>query len=271
MNTSKSPLQRLRSSAIVCATLALLVPTSFAQAPKAAPAATPVRQLFSVTETVIKPDKVQEYERLIKEEVNPALKKAGYTARNTFTRGTFGDNYTYIAATPIENYARYDQPNPLSKAIGEDAYRALVAKLATCQVSSRTYAVRAMPAISHTTGADLDLAVITVREFAPGKKAEWVKFQQEEYLPALKTSNAKVHVHYETLYGGNINEVTTLSSIKDYAALDSPNLVSQKLGAEGYQKLMAKAPAGLVVRTDRWILRFRKELSIVPESGAPKK
>lgn len=271
MNTSNPTLRPVRLGALVCATLALLAPATFAQATKATTAAAPVRQLFSITETVVKPDKVREYERLLTEEVNPALKKAGFTARNVFTRGTFGDNYTYITSTPIENYARYDQPNPVTASMGEEASRALVAKLAACQVSSRTFAIRAMPTISHTTSAEMGLAVILVRELAPGKKTEWVKFQEEVYLPAVKSSDSPGYLHYETIFGGNVNEVTTLSLIKNYAELDGSNAVSRKLGAEGYQKLMAKLPPGLVVRTDRWIIRLRKELSIIPASNAPKK
>jgi hypothetical protein len=269
MNTPHPTPRPLRFGAFVCFALSLLAPALFVPASLAASAPTD-RQLFSITETVIKPDKVREYERLITEEVNPALKKAGYTARNVFTRATFGDNYTYISSTPIENYARYDQPNPVTASMGEDASRALTAKLAACQVSSRTFAIRAMPTISHLTAAEMGLAVIYVRELTPGRKADWVKFQQDVYLPAVKSSDSPGYLHYETVFGGSANEVTTLSLIKNYAELDGPNAVSRKVGAEGYQKLISQMPPGLVVRTDRWIIRLRKELSIIPDSVTPK-
>lgn len=272
MNTSYSSFSRLRAGALVGALLGLSASISFAQTkPAAKSAAAPDmadRQLFSVTEAVVKADKVQEYERLIKEEVNPALKKAGYTARNVFTRGTFGEANTYFLSTPIENYARYDQPSPVIKSMGEAGFRAIQAKLAACTLSSRTFAIRSMPDISHSTGAEMNIAVITIRELAPGKKAEWRKFMKDEYLPVLKTSESLGFTNYETTFGGSPNEITTIALLKNYAELDGPLAVTRKIGAEGFQKLMDKQPPGLTLRSERWILRFRKELSIVADTNA---
>ena len=269
MNTTHIAFRPLRAATFAC--LVVAAPTVFAQTKAgtpAAPATAEKRQIYSVTETVVKPDKVQEFERLQKEELNPALKKAGVTTRFAYSRGMFGEGYTYVFSTPIDNYARYDEPNPLNKVLGEEGARALSAKLTACHVTTRTFAVRSMPNLTHATNAEMALAVITVREFVSGKRAEWVKFMQDEVIPATKKSDSLGLYTYETMFGGPVGEVATLSALKNYAELDGPTPIARKLGAEASAALFAKQPQGVLSRSERWIIRLRKELSILPDTPA---
>jgi hypothetical protein len=65
--------------------------------------------LFQLRFTTVKPDKVAEFERLQKEELIPALKKAGGAIRIASSYATFGDGYTYAFGSPLASFADLDE------------------------------------------------------------------------------------------------------------------------------------------------------------------
>ena len=227
--------------------------------------AAPKPQLLSVTFTQVKPDKVAEFERIQKEEVLPALKKAGTTERYAFSRAVFGEGYRYTFSTPIKDYAHYDNPSALVTVLGQPAVDALTAKLAACTISTRTVAYRAMPAISVPSTDDRKVCVLTVHHLAPGRKAEWIKYWSENILPAIKQAGLSGYSHYEVQFGGDPNEVASLTWAKDYADLDQGPALTRALGAKAAGELTAKLPLGVIVSDERSLMRSRDELSIQPE------
>src|SRR5258708_39579317 len=74
-----------------------------------------------VTFTHVKPDMLTEWVDLQKNEVVPALKKAGQKSRTVYSSGLFGNSYEYVVITPMENFAAFDAGNPLIKVLGEAA------------------------------------------------------------------------------------------------------------------------------------------------------
>jgi len=228
--------------------------------------AAPQAQLLSVTFTQVKPDKVAEFERIQKEEVIPALKKAGTTERYAFSRAQFGESYRYTFSTPIKDYAHYDNPSALVKAIGQPAVDALNAKLAACVISTHTVAYRSMPTMSVPATDDRKVCVLTVRHFAPGRKAEWIKYWSENILPAIKQAGLSGYNHYEVQFGGDPNEIASLTWVKDYADLDQDSALTRAIGAKAMSDLNAKLVPGVIVSVDRSLMRPREELSIQPEN-----
>ena len=69
----------------------------------------------------VKPDMLNEWLDLQRNEVVPALKKAGVKTRTVYTTGLFGTSGEYVVVTPFEKYAEFDQGSPLIKALGEMA------------------------------------------------------------------------------------------------------------------------------------------------------
>src|SRR5215471_14170746 len=80
--------------------------------------APPQRQRVEVTH--VKPEMVQAYQDLIKDELIPNLKKAGIAYRWTWANGPAGDSFTFVNEQPIANYAQYDQPGALQRVLGAD-------------------------------------------------------------------------------------------------------------------------------------------------------
>ena len=74
----------------------------------------------------------------------------------------------------------------------------------------------------------------------------------------------------QTVFGGDANEYVSLTLRDTFADLDKGPIAVQVLGAEGAAKLLQKIPAGTVVRTERSLIRYVPELSIVPTEAATK-
>ena len=125
--------------------------------------------------------------------------------------------------------------------------------------------VRNIPDLSWGLGAPMPMYVVTSHHLVNGKKAEWLKYQREDLVPALRQSGLATYLTQETIFGDDSNLVYTLSRIDRYAELDG-NKLRQHLGVDAYAKLMAKRPTGAVVRIERTLAQSRLDLSIVPES-----
>jgi len=74
-----------------------------------APAPAVMRSQVRVTQ--LKPDMVNEWLSIQKNEVNPALKKAGISSR-AVVENVYGNMFEYLSVTPIENYSVLDGDDP---------------------------------------------------------------------------------------------------------------------------------------------------------------
>jgi hypothetical protein len=265
MNTPMNPIPRVL---VLLAALGAFGSAQLqSQAPKSqskSPANSSSEGLVLLTFTTVKPDRVSEFERLQKEELNPAFRKAGVTMRFASTRATVGEGYTYVFGTPLKNFAELDQENWVTKALGREKAAALIDKLRSCQVASRTVVVRNIPDLSWGLDTPMPYFVVTSIQLVNGKKEEWLKYQRE-VAPAQRKSGLATYVVQETIYGGDNNLVYTLRRFDRFADLDS-NPLRQHMGEEAYNALVAKRPTEAVVRFERTLARHRTDLSIVPEA-----
>src|SRR3712207_3769934 len=116
----------LALSLLLCAA-ALAPHSSLAQVPSPTPAA-PARQRLGVTVVQVKPEMVRDFENLIKNEYNPALAKAGVKWNDVWRTAQFGDAFEFTFVSPIDNFAQFDGPGPLEKALGKEGAGAWYAK-----------------------------------------------------------------------------------------------------------------------------------------------
>src|ERR1700682_2028218 len=104
-----------------------------------------------VTITHVKPEMVNEWVDLQKNEVVPALKKAGVKSRTVYSSGLFGTANEYVVVTPMEKFADFDAGNPMIKALGETATTRLGEKLRRCTVSSQSFMSTRLDDLSNTS------------------------------------------------------------------------------------------------------------------------
>jgi len=227
----------------------------------AASAAPPQRVQVQVTQ--VRPDMVGTYQDLIKNEANPGLKKGGVPWRWTFANGPSGQGFTFGSVQPIANYAQFDQPGALGRAIGADGVANYNAKLRPTIVSQHTYieTLRQDLSIQSNSGTPPAFLVVQSFQIAPGKGDEFTKSMISDYLPNYRKAGVKDFWVYAVNFGAPGGRIGTVRPIAKYAELDEPGLLA-KAGVTGdaaAQIGARRAAIATVINND--LLRYVPELS----------
>jgi hypothetical protein len=192
-----------------------------------------------VVYTHVKPDMLNEWLDLQKNEVIPALKKGGQMTRAVYATTLFGNSYEYVAITPFAKFADFDSPNPLVKALGEAGASRLQAKLRKCTESQTSYANTRLTDISNVLDAPTDIIVTARYRIAPGKMPDFEALVKSDVLPVYKKAKVSLLVNRRGV-GANPNDVTMVTGYSKMAGLDGGPFLTQQLGADGAAKLNAK-------------------------------
>ena len=223
----------------------------------------PVRIRVQVTQ--VKPDMVAQWQNLIRTEAIPAQKKAGTTWRHTWQDGgPFGAGYTFYTIQPVSNFAQFDQPNAINRAMGADAAAKYLARLTPTIVSSRAWIDTFNPNDSIESGSKTmpSIALVQTWQALPGKTAEFLELWRTEYLPRYRKAGVRdVWVH-TTTHGGPLGQITIVRALGKYAELDqTPGLLQRGgLSPEAAQKANARR-ASLVSGSEMRVLRYLPDLS----------
>jgi hypothetical protein len=187
----------------------------------------------------VKPDMLNEWIDLEKNEVIPAQKKGGLKTRTTF-QTMRGNVFEYIIATPFEKYGEFDGQSPQVKALGAEGAARLTAKLRRCEDSVQVYVSTPMRELSNLPGGDLPpMAVYSRYRVANGKMQEYQNFIKSDILPLYKKAEVSYQVNQRGL-GANNNDMVSISYVKNYAELDLGPAPTRILGADGAAKLNMK-------------------------------
>ena len=239
------------------------VAVSGAQGQRGAGAQPPPPIRVRIQMAQVKPDMVDTYQDIIKNDIIPALKKVGQPAwRWTFTSGIVGQGFTFAAVTPVTNYAEFDQQGQFQQVIGPAQAAAIGAKFRQTVVSTQSYidTMRQDLSIVSNSPTPPSLVVIQTLQIAPGKGQEFTKVITDDWLPLYKKVGWKDVWYYTRTFGGP-PAVSQIRLISKYAELDEPALL-QKAGLtqEQIQALLARRNAvASVVGSE--ILRYVPELS----------
>jgi len=235
-----------------------------AQAPAAAATATPAAapMFFRLTIVEIRPDMVNDYVALQKSETIPALQKAGVAWRNAWRTGNFGSTFTVAYTAPIKSFASLDEPNPVLKSLGEEGYRAYMAKMSKLITSQRVYALRDRPDLGlKTEGTPMaKMGVLAAVEVVPGRNTEFETILKNEWTPALKKAGVANYGVSQVVFGGSAGAYYTFTPIDNYAQLDKGHPITQSIGEAGMNKIIAKM-ANSTRSVERFIIRYDEELS----------
>jgi hypothetical protein len=203
-----------------------------------AQSATP--QLSRVTITHVKPDMLTEWLDLQKNEVVPALKKAGQTTRTVYHTSLFGNSYEYVVITPFQKFAEFDAGSPLIKALGETAAARLGAKLQKCTESSTSFASTRLADLSNVLDGPPPQMIVSARyRIAPGKTADFQSLVKSDILPVYKKARVGLTVNQRSV-GTNPNDVTMSTAYSKFADLDGGPFLVKQLGQDAVNKLNAK-------------------------------
>ncbi len=231
--------------------------------------APPVRLQVQVTQ--VKPEMVGTYQDLIKNELIPGLKKAGVQYRWTFTNGPSGQGFTFVSAQPVTNYAQFDQPGVLQRAIGADGVANFNAKLRPTIVSQHTYLQTLRQDLSIQSNSPTPPGLLVVQSFqiAPGKGNDFTSSMTSDYVPNFKKAGVKDFWAYATNFGAPGGQIVTVRAIAKYAELDEPGLLNKAgLSPDAIQQIGARRAAVATVIENN-LVRLVPELSFGSPAARP--
>lgn len=90
---------------------------------------------YLVTTEQVKPEKAQEWLQRQVQEVLPALRKAGVTQRSVY-RTVLGDTTEFVSYLPFPDYAEFDGPDALERALGKTEADDLKQRLNACLLTT---------------------------------------------------------------------------------------------------------------------------------------
>ena len=214
-----------------------------------------------VTHVRVPPAKAGTWLELQRNEVVPALKKAGVEGYTTY-RTVVGEVAEYVIVRPFA-FAELDRADPLDRALGAEGAAALRRKLADCTESMHRSIENRHDDLYLDPGAAAVLFVSRYRAM-PGRARDYMSFVRSEMLPVMKQAqengtSAGLSVT-TSVQGGEPGIITLNMHYANFAPLDGPPPVAKTLGPQGTAAFLAKG-AGLITQLDQSILQRVPELS----------
>ncbi|MFN0172543.1 MAG: hypothetical protein ACKV22_39695 [Bryobacteraceae bacterium] len=245
---------RILRTILVAMSMLALQPVAVAQQPS------PDRTI-SVLLVSVKPDMLDEWTDLVKNEVLPALKKAGIPSV-TAMQTALGNSPEFQFVTPLEKMSMLDLPPVLDRALGKEGGARLNAKLRKCTFVSRNYLATVVGSLSNPAPTDrtLPIRVYSRYRVTPGKTAEYENYIKTEVLPHYKKAGVAMSFSRRGLGAPAAGEVVIVTQYENFAALEGGPPLRKILGEDAYTKLQSKA-IGLRVLTDTIVRRHRPDLS----------
>jgi hypothetical protein len=244
---------------------------TFGQTPTSKPDAK--RQWYHIQENMLKAGvSGAEYAEFRAKERVPALKKAGYKHQEFWVPAAVGKGAAMYTIEVWDDLSAFDQPNRLTKALGEEGARALGKKTSQYLADGRSHAWLALsdPEISWTEQmiSPAKLAIVARVKIARGRSADFRNYIKNDYLPVVKKSGARGYQVLAVRYGGDADEYITLTFFDSFNELEKndPSLAATQTRVAGEataQKNVLKT-IGIILHLERIILRFRPDLSILP-------
>jgi hypothetical protein len=194
---------------------------------------------FRATVTRVKPDMLNEWIDLQKNEVVPALKKAGVKTRTVLSSGIFGTSGEYVIIQPFDSTAEFDGPSPLVRALDAPGAARLQEKLRKCLLSSNSYMNTRFEDASNVLDRPPSVIVSVRYRIAQGKMQQFRDLVKSEILPVYKKASVQLTVNQRGP-GANVNEVTMATGYNKYADMNGGGFLAQKLGQAEANRINAK-------------------------------
>jgi len=214
-----------------------------------------------VTEVRVKPDKIADWLALERNEVMPALKKAGVKQYTVF-QTLIGATNEFVVVRPLPTFSEFNGPGPLEGALGDKA-PALIGKLRDCEDSVHRRIENRHDDLFLDPGKAQALFVSRYRAM-PGKAGDYMAFVHTEMYPVMqkaKTNGTFAGLEVlPSVQGGEPGIITLNMYYQDFGPLDGPPPIAKTLGPQGTVEFLRKG-AGLITQLEQRILKRVPELS----------
>ena len=251
------PMRNLTATGKLGAAGLLLVLTSIAFAQT-----TPQDSWIRVTTVHVKPDMVQEWREIYKNDIVPAYKKAEVPRLTVWSTSMFGDSSEYTLVMPITKFAQFDGDSPLVKTMKPEDRVRLGDRLSKCVSSSRSEGLMndAGTSIVKDMQALPELIMVSRIELEPKNVNAYMSFLKEEAKPLMQKAGVDWWLVYRDVFGAPRTQVITVRSMKNWAEIDAGPPARRLLSAPDYAKYSEKGNA-LIESSSISMAHIVKELS----------
>jgi hypothetical protein len=215
-----------------------------------------------LTQVRVKPSQSDTWRALQRDQVVPALKKAGvkqYTVYETLV----GEQTEFVIVRPLPSFAEFNGEGLLERALGAHAAATLRARLNDCIDSSSSRIENGQDEFFLDPGPAKTLFMSRYRAM-PGRARDYMNFVRTEMMPPMRKAQQNGTFAGLTVttsvQGGEPNIITLNMFYNDFAPLDGPPPVAKTLGPEGTAEFLRKG-AGLITQLEQFVLKRVPELS----------
>ena len=129
----------------------------------------------------VKPERLSDFNKLYRDEINPALRRAGVPWRSVWQTGEFGETYERHFITPMASFAELDAGGPLGRVLEPRQLERVLEKLRRAIDRRQSYAVlyRADLSVESDDVSGFPIARVTNLQVAPGRSAEFEALLRE--------------------------------------------------------------------------------------------
>lgn len=218
-------------------------------------------QITAVAEIQLKSGVEAEFNRFMKAEFIPTLKKGGQQQMTAWKTAVFGTSGSVVFSWPLKNFAEVDTQHPIVKALGPYGAQAMFTKLDSFAKSIQVFAMGGLPdlEIASPEGYVAKLGLQIKATIHPGRNEEYLK-NVKIARDIVKKTNAKGFYAGKVGIGGNVNQYWFLVLFDTFADMDAFGVAFTKAASEAKMPSMA----GIVDRMEMSMYSRDADLSIVP-------
>ena len=214
-----------------------------------------------VTVFKIRPEMRSEFES-VQKEISATYKQAGAGSR-TVWQDFLGDVNTYTAVTSIPNFAAFDSPNPLDKALGKERADALRKRASSTMTDMRRIVLANKMDLSMVGESyqPLPYAVVAHASALPNRDKEFESWMKQEYVPAMKQGGIKELYTMQVVFGATGGDYVLVVPLPNMAVIDE--------GHPAWKMEGGRAAADKMFARGHELARFGEETIVryVPEAS----
>ena len=206
----------------------------------------------------VRPERLSDFIKLYRDEINPALQKAGVPWRSVWQTGEFGETYERHFVTPMASFAELDSGGPLGRVLEPRALDRVLEKLRRSIDRRQSYAVlyRADLSVESDDTSELPIARVTNLQVTPGRGAEFEALLRDN-LDMFRAAGVVFGV-YQRQFGPGPVVWQIVENLRSYAELARGGIL-RAFGDESGR--IAHQMGELLVRLERYVLVYDQMLS----------
>ena len=214
---------------------------------------------YEVDVVQVRPDRLDDFNELYLDEINPALQRAGVPWRSAWVTGEFGSLYERLFVHPLTGFANLDTGGPLAQALSGRQLDRVLGRLREYTNSRQSYAVlyRGDLSVESDDVSGLPIARVTNLEIAPGRAPVFEAFLRNN-LENFRAAGVIFGIYHRQFGPGPV-VWQIVENLGSYAELSQGGILRAFGDADAARAL--DELTGVVTSVERTVLEYDVTLS----------